>query len=83
MKFPSIDRINPQKGYTKSNCRYLERSENSRLGRLGVKDIPKMQCKYGHLLDAINTYICRADNKRRCRKCNAIRNKRYYAKLNS
>jgi len=28
MEHPSIDRINPYKGYTKENCRYLELSEN-------------------------------------------------------
>jgi len=35
MDKPSIDRIDPTKGYIKSNCRYLELSENSRIGNLG------------------------------------------------
>lgn len=31
---PSIDRIDPKKGYTFGNCRFIEKSENSRLGNL-------------------------------------------------
>jgi len=36
MKKPSIDRVNGG-NYTKDNCRYIELSENSRLGNLGRK----------------------------------------------
>lgn len=32
---PSIDRVDPSKGYTFGNCRFIEKSENSRLGNLG------------------------------------------------
>lgn len=35
LKSPSIDRIDPSKGYVENNCRFIERSENSRLGKLG------------------------------------------------
>lgn len=71
MRSPSIDRIDPKKGYSKENCRYLERSENSRLGRLGAKDIPQTHCKHGHELNDANTYIY--DGRRRCRPCRSIR----------
>jgi hypothetical protein len=35
LKSPSIDRIDPTKGYIQGNCRFIERSENCRLGSLG------------------------------------------------
>ena len=35
LKAPSIDRVDPSKGYSLKNCRFIERSENSRLGVLG------------------------------------------------
>lgn len=34
---PSIDRINSKGNYIMSNCRYIEHSENARLGSLGRK----------------------------------------------
>ncbi len=37
MKHPSIDRINPTGNYERSNCRYIELSENSRQGGLKTK----------------------------------------------
>lgn len=37
LKAPSIDRIDPSKGYIHGNCRFIERSENSRLGVKGIK----------------------------------------------
>lgn len=37
---PSIDRKNPKFGYSLSNCRFIERGENSRLGNLGRKNTP-------------------------------------------
>lgn len=36
---PSIDRIDPNKGYVEGNCRFIEASLNSRLGNLGSKKI--------------------------------------------
>lgn len=71
MKFPSIDRKENSLGYIKSNCRYLERSENSRIGRLGMKDTPQTHCKHGHELNTANTYLYA--NRRRCRPCRSIR----------
>lgn len=71
MKSPSIDRIDPSKGYVKSNCRYLERSENSKIGRLGMKDKPQTHCKHGHKLNTKNTYVY--EGRRRCRVCRSIR----------
>lgn len=35
LKRPSIDRIDPSKGYIDGNCRFIERSENCRLGATG------------------------------------------------
>lgn len=35
MKKPSIDRINNDQHYTHENCRYIEHSQNARLGNLG------------------------------------------------
>lgn len=35
LKAPSIDRIDSSKGYLFENCRFIERSENSRLGMIG------------------------------------------------
>ena len=35
LKKPSIDRIDSSKGYIHGNCRFIERSENARLGVLG------------------------------------------------
>lgn len=74
MKFPSIDRIDQTKGYVKDNCRYLERSENSRLGRLGIKDAPQTHCKHGHELNLEQTYIT-PTGRRQCRVCRAIRSR--------
>jgi hypothetical protein len=37
MLCPSIDRIDNSKGYTLSNCRFLEKSENTSLGNIGRK----------------------------------------------
>ncbi len=37
LKSPSIDRIDNKKGYVAGNCRFIELSENTRNGRLGVK----------------------------------------------
>lgn len=39
LKIPSIDRIDPTKGYIEGNCRFIERSLNSRLGNLGRSTI--------------------------------------------
>ena len=39
LKAPSIDRINPNKGYIQGNCRFIERSLNSSLGNKGLKKI--------------------------------------------
>ena len=39
LKVPSIDRIDPSKGYIQGNCRFLERSLNSSLGNLGRSTI--------------------------------------------
>lgn len=36
---PSIDRINPNLGYIEGNCRFIEKSLNSRLGNLGSKKL--------------------------------------------
>lgn len=35
MKYPTIDRINPKKDYIFSNCRFMEKIENSRRAHLG------------------------------------------------
>jgi hypothetical protein len=48
MERPSIDRINPNKDYVASNCRYLEVSENS--GRARGE---KTHCKFGHKIDCV------------------------------
>lgn len=45
LKAPSIDRIDPAKGYIPNNCRFIERSLNSRLGRLGKKLTPEQKDK--------------------------------------
>lgn len=37
LKKASIDRIDSKKGYIKENCRYIELSENCRLGNIGKK----------------------------------------------
>lgn len=39
LEHPSIDRIDPNKGYVEGNCRFIERSLNSRLGNLGSSKI--------------------------------------------
>lgn len=36
---PSIDRIDPSKGYIDGNCRFIERSLNSYLGNIGRSTI--------------------------------------------
>ncbi len=43
MKRPSIDRKNNDGHYTLENCRYIELSENSRLGALGRKSTPRQR----------------------------------------
>lgn len=37
MKCPSIDRIDPTKGYIDGNCRFIEDSENTSIGNKGRK----------------------------------------------
>lgn len=39
LKSPSIDRIDPSKGYVQGNCRFIERSLNSSLGNKGLNKI--------------------------------------------
>lgn len=80
LKSPSIDRINSKLGYVPSNCRFIERSENSRIGRLGMKDKPETHCINGHKFTVITTYIA-PDGRRRCRPCRAKRSKVYLDKV--
>lgn len=40
MKRPSLDRIDPKKGYTKDNCRFMEWLENVRLPHEGKPKDP-------------------------------------------
>lgn len=42
---PSIDRIDSTKGYEKENCRFIELTENSRLGNAGKKLSKKTKAK--------------------------------------
>lgn len=43
MKKPSVDRKDPNKGYVKSNCRFIEHAENARLGNLGRRTTDKQR----------------------------------------
>ena len=43
MKKPSIDRKNNKEGYIYFNCRFIEHSENSRLGNIGKKVTEKQR----------------------------------------
>ena len=86
MKYPSIHRIDNDKGYTFENCQYIEKSKNSSLGTLVRKNKEnygiwrpqkkKRYCKRGHKYTLKNTYICK-NERRHCRKCMKIRRKRY------
>lgn len=37
LRQPSIDRIDPRRGYEKDNCRFIERGENTRRAQLGTQ----------------------------------------------
>lgn len=43
LKSPSIDRIDPKKGYVIENCRFIERSENSARAQRGRKTTEKQR----------------------------------------
>jgi hypothetical protein len=45
LKRPSIDRIVPEVGYVKSNCRFIELSENARIGNVGRKASEETRAK--------------------------------------
>lgn len=65
MKCATIDRIDPKGNYVFENCRYLERSENSRRGSF------KTHCKMGHLLSKASwiSFNKMGHLKRTCKIC--------------
>lgn len=48
LKAPSIDRIDPTKGYIPGNCRFIERSLNSSLGNKGTRIQVCPNCGWRH-----------------------------------
>lgn len=46
LKHPSIDRIDPTKGYINGNCRFIELSENCRLRKLDTTKLQPIYKRY-------------------------------------
>ena len=68
---PSIDRIDNKKGYIKGNCRYIELTENSRLGQIG-KVVTEKQRMAGRLrrLENIRKGVVKPDKFKKLIKTN-------------
>ncbi len=83
LKKASLDRINNDGDYTKENCRFIEMTENSRLGRLAPHR-KKDYCKHGHPFTDDNIYIIVAHTRnieyRACKICKVVNYKRWLAK---
>lgn len=67
---PSIDRIDPTKGYTPDNCRWLPNWKNCLTRRI----VHKTVCKWGHPLTVENRQIVPLGS--RCRACNNMSTKK-------
>jgi len=74
MTTPSIDRIDVKGGYTKANCRFIEKSLNTGRGRK-----EQTHCIHGHEFTRENTRKDKYGN-RKCRECGRIRDRKYYEK---
>lgn len=68
----TIDRINDDRGYNPTNCRWVTAKENRRNQRR------MFVCKQGHNMDGAN--VLRNGEGRMCRECHNARQRRYYKK---
>ncbi len=81
LKRPSIDRIDSKKGYSKSNCRFIELLDNLRLGARKLEDTEVVKIKELYATSGLSQYkLAKMFNVDQSLICLIVNNKRWAEK---